>query len=95
MHNFGAARTTRRIRRDFLAADLEAGFALLRATSESRADRSFEWSQVEEARRVLERARRLYRELPEPDAQAFAARLARLEQAADAADRRRTLTFWQ
>jgi len=88
MHNSGTARMARLIRRNFLTADLETGFALLRAAAESgpMADRTLELRQIEEARRALQHARSLYDAMNRQDARAFAARMADLERATDAAD---------
>jgi hypothetical protein len=51
------------------------------------ADRAFQLRQIEEARRAVQHARRLYDEMPERDVREFAARMSDLERASDAADR--------
>ena len=78
------ARSTRLLRTHFLNADLEAGFALLRATRES-ADRALESRQIEEARHALDRARTLRDRMHQQDAVPFARRLAALERATGSA----------
>jgi len=85
MHQPGTANALRMIRQHFLNADLETGFTLLRAATESgtAADRASELRQIEEARRALQNARKRYSEMNAQDAGAFAARLKDLERATD------------
>ena len=87
MRNPGTSKMTRRIRRHFLDADLETGFALLRAATESgvTANGTFEFRQIEEAQRVLQHARWLYHGMNAQDAGAYSARMADLKRATAAA----------
>jgi hypothetical protein len=91
MHNPGAADTRSRVvRQDLLAAELETGFALLRAAAQSRteANRAFELQQIEEARRALAHARELHANMHEKDAKQFSARLEELNREFAALGRR-------
>ncbi|HYZ84663.1 MAG TPA: hypothetical protein VE621_09685 [Bryobacteraceae bacterium] len=88
MHDPGTSgRSARLARRHFLTADLEIGFALLRAAAKSRtlANRAFELRQIEEARLALQRARTLHADMHEEDAGKFNARIDELERAIEAA----------